>query len=137
MLPRDAAEFGAAAREATAGLVLMPIIESRRALDELDEIMAVDGVNTVMISGTDLPRELGVPFEYEHPLVWDYLDRAVELGAKHDVAVGFNSGYAFHGVEETIDRVGRLRSHGVGFVLIQTLDHIVYSYASLIVEGST
>jgi 2-keto-3-deoxy-L-rhamnonate aldolase RhmA len=134
MLPTSAEDFAATQSKAEKDLILMPIIESLAALDELDEIMAIDAVNSVMISGTDLPRELGIPMQYEHPKVWAYLDRAVELGVKHGVAVGFNTGYVFRGVDETAERVGRLRSHGVNFILVQTLDHIVYSYVSSLLD---
>jgi 2-keto-3-deoxy-L-rhamnonate aldolase RhmA len=118
-------------------LILMPIIESARALADLEEIMAIDAVNAVMLSGTDLPRELlDVRLEYEHDDVWQYVDDAVALGAKHGVAVGLNTGFTYTGITETVSRIRRIREHGVNFVLLQTLDHIVYAYSSAVVDGA-
>jgi 2-keto-3-deoxy-L-rhamnonate aldolase RhmA len=131
--PEELAEQEAAVKDE---LIIMPIIESVPAWEDLDEIMSIDAVNAVMMSGTDLPRQLyGLKFGYEHPDVWKFLDEAVALGRKHDVVVGFNTGYTFTGVTETVERIQRLREHGVNFILVQTLDHMIYSYGSSIMAG--
>ena len=128
------AELRQAEEGARESLVIMPIIESTSAWEDLEEIMALGAVNTVMISGTDLPRQmLGLGFEYEHAEVWKLVDHAVDLGRRHDVVVGFDTGYVFKGVEETAARIHRIREHGVGFVLVQTLDHMIYAYTSELV----
>jgi 2-keto-3-deoxy-L-rhamnonate aldolase RhmA len=45
------------------------MVESQRAIDNLDEILKVDGVDCVMIGPDDLSQDLGVPGDLQSPLV--------------------------------------------------------------------
>ncbi len=47
--------------------VLIVNIESRTAMDALDDILAVDGLDAVLIGPHDLSISLGIPEEYGHP----------------------------------------------------------------------
>ncbi len=51
----------AAVDEAT---LVIAMIESQAALDRLDEIAAVDGIDVLMIGANDLTADLGVPGDY-------------------------------------------------------------------------
>jgi len=74
---------------ANAHLLVVLIIETREALDNLDEIAAVDGVDVLFIGPADLSIALG-----ESPLnpASDALEaatrRVLEAGRRHGVAVG-------------------------------------------------
>jgi 2-keto-3-deoxy-L-rhamnonate aldolase RhmA len=46
------------------GTLVIAMIESRAAVDRIDEIAAVDGIDVVMIGANDLTSDLGVPGEY-------------------------------------------------------------------------
>lgn len=108
--------------------IVMPIIESANALHSLEQIMKVPAVNAVLMAGTDLPRHLGMPYQYEHPRVWEFIDGAVAMGRKHGVLVGLNTGYIYTDPRETAGRVRRLLEHGLQFALTQTIAHMLYSY---------
>src|SRR6266850_3304405 len=45
--------------------------ESKAALDAMQEIVAVDGVDLVLIGTNDLMVDLGIPGQYDHPKVRD------------------------------------------------------------------
>jgi len=45
------------------------MIESRNAIDKLDEIMKVDGLDCIMIGPDDLSQDLGVPGELNAPVL--------------------------------------------------------------------
>ena len=45
----------------------MPIIETAEALENIEEILAVEGVDTFIIGPADLSYSLGVPWDFEHP----------------------------------------------------------------------
>ena len=51
-------------------------VESAQAVDRVDEIAAVDGVDVIFLGPTDLSHSLGVPGELGHPLVVEHLERA-------------------------------------------------------------
>ena len=42
-------------------------IESQKALDNLDALLAVPGVDCTLIGPHDLSCNLGIPFEFDHP----------------------------------------------------------------------
>jgi len=47
-------------------VVFVPIIETSEALDNLDEILAVDGLDSFIVGLCDLSFALGVPMDLEH-----------------------------------------------------------------------
>jgi 4-hydroxy-2-oxoheptanedioate aldolase len=61
-----AAEMHAALNDAT---MIVVQFESAAALAQADEIIAVDGVDMVLIGLNDLLGDLGIPGEYDHPRV--------------------------------------------------------------------
>jgi 4-hydroxy-2-oxoheptanedioate aldolase len=67
---------------------VIPIIEDRAALDHLDEIAAVDGVDILEIGPYDLSRSLGDPGKaYTSPLVLEALEALVDAARRHGKAV--------------------------------------------------
>jgi len=69
--------------------ILVANIESQTALDNLDEILAVPGLDAVQSGPHDLSTSLGVPEQYRHPKVMEALHtifrkaRAAGIGACH------------------------------------------------------
>jgi 4-hydroxy-2-oxoheptanedioate aldolase len=55
----------------------------------LDEILrTVPGVGCILIGEGDLSQELGVPRQYEHPLVLEAMAQVVQTCKKYNVPVG-------------------------------------------------
>jgi len=69
--------------------ILVANIESQTAIDNLDEILAVPGLDAVQTGPHDLSTSLGVPEQYRHPKVMEALHtiirkaRAAGVGACH------------------------------------------------------
>jgi len=51
-------------------------VETASAVDQVDEIAAVDGIDVVFLGPADLSQSLGVPGEVRHPLVLEHMERA-------------------------------------------------------------
>jgi 4-hydroxy-2-oxoheptanedioate aldolase len=68
--------LGEYVRTANAETLVIAHVESAQAVDRVDEIAAVDGVDVVFLGPTDLSHSLGVPGELTHPLVLEQLERA-------------------------------------------------------------
>ncbi|MGV6875587.1 aldolase/citrate lyase family protein [Pseudochelatococcus sp. B33] len=115
--------------------LLIPLIESRGALDEIEEIMAIDGIGGVFMAMTDLSHQLGHPHEYEHPDVWAAVDRAVALARKHNKVVVANTGYIFPTVDGQIGHASRLAEHGVNLVMLQTTEYYIYVMLKSVIDG--
>ena len=54
------------------------LIETPRGVANADAIAAVDGVDMIAIGANDLTAELGIPGEYDHPLVRDAVSTVAE-----------------------------------------------------------
>lgn len=72
-------------------------IESRTAMNNLDDILAVPGLDAVLIGPNDLTCNLGVPDQYFHPIFVEAVDeiitkaRAAGLGAGIHIVYGGDS----------------------------------------------
>lgn len=78
-------EYQKNAKEDILGVVQ---IETRAALDQLDEIAALDGVDVLFIGPSDLSMELGVFGEFNHPLFKDAVRETVNAAEKNGIAAG-------------------------------------------------
>ncbi len=83
----------------SADTILILTIESVPAIRNLDDLLAVPGVDAVLIGPYDLSCSLGIPHEYGHP----YFDEAVRTIFKkaraHNVGAGV---YLWPGLEQEI-----------------------------------
>lgn len=66
-------------------------IESGQAVDNIDDLVAVDGVDAVFIGPNDLSVALGVPGELDSPVMTEAIDRVLAACRDTDVAVGFQA----------------------------------------------
>lgn len=65
------------------------MIEDLAGIANLDDILrSVPGIGCVLIGEGDLSQELGVPRQYEHPLVKEAMAQIVGTCKKHNVRVG-------------------------------------------------
>ena len=79
--------------------LLILTIESTPALDCLDELLAVPGVDAVLIGPYDLSCSLGVPENYEHPRFVEVVQTVFRKARLHRVGAGV---HYWPGVDEAI-----------------------------------
>ena len=63
-------------------------IESREAVDCIDDMAAVDGVDVLFIGPMDLSVNLGIPRQYDHKDFRDAVARIVGAAKNHGKAAG-------------------------------------------------
>jgi 2-keto-3-deoxy-L-rhamnonate aldolase RhmA len=63
-------------------------IESKRAVEARDEILSVPGIDAVMIGPADLSISMGVPGEFQHPIMVDAMEKIRETCESKGVAPG-------------------------------------------------
>lgn len=64
------------------------MIESRQALDNLEDICALPGVDAVFVGPNDLTVSLGIPEERDHPDFVAAVQRVIDVAEKHDIVAG-------------------------------------------------
>jgi 4-hydroxy-2-oxoheptanedioate aldolase len=86
-------------RGANDSIVNIVLVESVAAVEALDEILAVDGIDVVAVARGDLSENLGVPGQFDHPQLREVVETAERKILAHGrVALG---GIAFNGAEAT------------------------------------
>lgn len=79
------AETNAAMNEATSLVVMM---ETVAALGNVEEIIAVEGVDMLLVGSNDLCGEMGISGQYDHPKLRDAFARCIEAARRHGKHVG-------------------------------------------------
>lgn len=69
-------------------------IESIAALNALDDILDVDGLDAVLIGPNDLTTNLGIPNQYDHPRYVEAVDMVVTKARAKNIGVGNHIVYA-------------------------------------------
>lgn len=83
---------GEYARWANENVVVIPIIEQKEAVEKIDEIASVPGIDVLFIGVNDLSFSLGVGGQLDHPLVQEAMARVAVAGKKYNVPLGYPSG---------------------------------------------
>ena len=85
-------------------------IEHIEAVDNLESILAVEGVDGFIVGPYDLSGSLGVPGEFDHPLVKKAMEKIISVGSASGKAPGI------HVVEPNPEEVRKATEKGYRFV---------------------
>ncbi len=69
-------------------LVIIPMIETIEAMEQIDEILDVPGIDVLLVGPSDLSIALDVPLEYDHPRYIEALDAIAAACRRHGVVPG-------------------------------------------------
>jgi len=95
-------------QEANQETFIVVQIEDAEALDRVDEIASVEGVDVLFVGRGDLSQSLGIPMQLEDPRVLDAVTRVAEAAAKHGKHWGTTVGDA--------DKAAMLLEQGARFL---------------------
>ena len=71
--------------------VLVIMIESPAGVANLPDLLAVPGVDCVLIGPHDLSISHGIPEQYDHPLFLETVERIISICRAHNVGVGMHT----------------------------------------------
>ncbi len=114
-------------RAANRSTVVMLMIEDREAIESIDEIASVPGIDVFNVGTWDLSRSLGVPIKTRHPKVL----RAIEKVRKAAQAGGIAWGVP----PESPRDAARWHERGARFFECASIDELVLSAGSAKVEA--
>jgi len=93
--------------------------ESGAALAAMEEIVAVPGVDLILIGTNDMLADLGLPGQYDHPKVEDVYQRTIACAKKHGKHVGVGGfGSRPDLVEKYVKMGGRFVSTGTDLAFL-------------------
>jgi 4-hydroxy-2-oxoheptanedioate aldolase len=87
--------FGSAVdytRKANDNTLVVCYIETREAVERVEEISAVDGIDVLFAGPWDLSQSYGMPGQTDHPIVKEALNRVVSACEKHNKVAGTIAG---------------------------------------------
>jgi 2-keto-3-deoxy-L-rhamnonate aldolase RhmA len=93
----------------TASMVVV-MVETPTAIENIEAIAAVPGINVVLIGTSDLTMEMGIPGQTGDDKVTDAYERVIAACNKNSVHVGVG------GISK-IDHMGRYIAMGARFIL--------------------
>ena len=80
--------FHAYASTVNKNVVIIPMIETMEAVNNIDEILSVPGVDVALVGPLDLSISMGIPEDFLNPTYQETLDRIVDACSKARVAPG-------------------------------------------------
>lgn len=107
--------------------LVMPLIESRTAFENLEEIVEVKGLRAVFLGMGDLSREMGHAGDPRHPEMRGYIKQAVEIGKRHDVMVMANTGHV-EAPQDILETTKWLWDTGIPVVWLPYFEYILQTY---------
>ena len=90
--------------------------ETKLAMERADELLSIAGVNIAMVGPADLSIALGVPGEFEHPLMISTVENLIEKCNRHGVVPGIqtrSTAMAKAWIERGMRFVGAGAEHGL------------------------
>ena len=82
-------DIEAAAKQANEETLVIVQHETVKAVENVDDILSVDGVDIAWIGQCDMTISLGIPGQYDHPAFLKAFDKVLNACEKHGVALGF------------------------------------------------
>jgi 2-keto-3-deoxy-L-rhamnonate aldolase RhmA len=114
-------------KNANNSTLLVVIIESQEGLENLDEIVAVEGVDIIYFGAYDLSQALGCPGEVRNPKLINSIKQGVDIvNANGKCAGGF--------VPQSKDDIKWALDMGMRFVTYQVDSSIIYNHVSSIAD---
>ncbi len=74
-------------------MLIVIMLESPEAIDNVNSIAAVDGVDVILIGTNDLCMEMGIPGDYSNPKVKDAYTKVIEACKKYGKTPGMGGVY--------------------------------------------
>lgn len=112
-------ELQAYLEQRNASTLLILNIESVPAVENLDNILSVQGVDSVLIGPHDLSCSLGIPEQYEHPKFDEAVRQIFQIARRHGVGAGI---HYWEGIDKEIEW-----SNAGGNLLMHSTDVTLFS----------
>jgi len=104
--------------------LVIPMIETLEALEDVDAIAAVPGIDSLLIGTNDLTAEMGIPGDYENPRLTAAYEKVGAACRRNNIFLGCG------GLHSRLDLVEKFCEFGVDWVMAAT-------DAPLLIAGAT
>jgi 4-hydroxy-2-oxoheptanedioate aldolase len=123
-------DVAAYAAEANRETLVMALVEDRRGMNDLDAILAVPGLDAVLVGSSDLARDLGLPGTGTHPEIEKWRRHTAEAARRHGVVASITISTSL-GVSEESRAAEIEKLLAEGFTMFMWQDTSVFREAVL------
>jgi 4-hydroxy-2-oxoheptanedioate aldolase len=106
-------------RRSNAETLVIPLLEEKRAMGKLEEIVAVPGLDLVYFGPFDLSMTLGRDGDSDFPVIWGYLDRVIRVCRKRGLPV-MNLAWNIESAKKSLEKGCGLVALGTDLTLFNT-----------------
>jgi len=114
--------------EANRETIVMAIIESREAIENIREILSVDDLDGVIMGAGDLSQDMGYPGQTGHPEVEAAFQKALDMG--------LGSGKAFGSVLRAGETPDKYLNRGVNILLTSAFSLLAHGAKGFVSKAS-
>jgi 4-hydroxy-2-oxoheptanedioate aldolase len=107
-----------------AGTLVIPSVESKLGIEQVDDILDIPGLRAFGIAMTDTAIVLGHPMDYDHPDVWNFVDRVAAKAKERGIHLTAGTGFADKTWDGIAARVRRFHDHGVNMIFLQSPEYV-------------
>lgn len=117
---RNLEEWGPVTEELAKETFIIPQIESKKGIEELEETLSIPGLKCYQISMSDGSREVtgSAAPDWYSPKIWMYLEKAIAIAKKKGIAIVANTSFAYD-MKEIEKRTKKLYDAGVDIIHVQ------------------
>lgn len=108
-------------------ILVMVMVEQKEAVENIDEIMAVEGIDGIFLGPVDLSYSYGFGGQITHPIIYEAMDRVRQACLKYGKAPGMHLLGGQKAIKEAIDR-------GFTFLALSTAANFIYNGSKQVIE---
>ncbi|KAJ4354126.1 uncharacterized protein N0V89_005859 [Didymosphaeria variabile] len=97
-----------------ANTLVIPMVETLEAVEIVEELAALEGVDSLLIGTNDMTAEMGIPGDYENPRLTEVYRKTIDACNKHGKWVGCG------GLHARLDLIEKFCEMGVRWVMAAT-----------------
>lgn len=108
-------------------ILVMVMVEQKEAVENIDEIMSVEGVDGMFLGPVDLSYSYGFGGQIMHPVIMEAMDKARDACIKYGKAPGMHLIGGHDAIKNAIDR-------GFTFLALSTAGNFIFNGSKQIIE---
>ena len=120
--------FDASVAKANQDIAVLVMIESKQGVENIDEILAVEGLDGVLIGPYDLSGSYGVVGQLQHPTVTQAIERIISAAHRLKKAVGL------HVVNTHSEAIDHAMASGFNFLVLGMDDVFIHQGARDVIK---
>jgi 2-keto-3-deoxy-L-rhamnonate aldolase RhmA len=97
-----------------ANTLVIPMVETLEAVECVEQLAALDGVDSLLIGTNDMTAEMGIPGDYENPRLTEVYEKTIDACKKYGKWVGIG------GLHSRLDLVEKFCTMGARWVMAAT-----------------